>query len=98
MRRLVVAYSTILAVMSDIVLPAYTRPSKFTYRLRQLKRFPKRLLCPCDAGVGTVRSLRITPKFDVRLEDVLNAKHLPPLGLKEFEEYLLFVEHSAENL
>ncbi|KZV81331.1 hypothetical protein EXIGLDRAFT_779856 [Exidia glandulosa HHB12029] len=84
--------------MPNTVLPSYTRPSKFTYRLGQLKHFPKRLVCPCDAGVGTVRSFKITPKFDVKLDDVLNARHLPPLGLKEFEEYLLFVEHSAENL
>lgn len=45
-----------------------------------------------------MRSFGITPKYDIKLEDVLQAKHLPPLGLKEFEEYLLYVEHSAENL
>ncbi|EJD44072.1 hypothetical protein AURDEDRAFT_185128 [Auricularia subglabra TFB-10046 SS5] len=79
-------------------LPTYSRPSRFHYRLRTLKQFPARLLCPCDAGVGTVRSFRIIPKYDVKLDDVLNARHLPPLGLKEFEEYLLYVEHSPENL
>lgn len=40
----------------------------------------------------------ITPSFEVKLEDVLKRKHLPPLGLKDFEEWLLFVEGSAENL
>ena len=40
----------------------------------------------------------ITPTFDVKLEDVLQRKHLPPLGLKDFEEWLLFVEGCAENL
>jgi hypothetical protein len=35
---------------------------------------------------------------EVTLEDVLAAKHLPPLSLKDFEEYLLFEERSVENL
>lgn len=42
--------------------------------------------------------LPVTPLFKVRLEDVLERKHLPPLGLKDFEEWLLFVELSPENL
>lgn len=29
---------------------------------------------------------------------MLERKHLPPLGLKDFEEYLLYVEQSPENL
>ena len=40
----------------------------------------------------------MTPFLDVRLEDVLERKHLPPLGLKDFEEYLLYAEQSPENL
>jgi hypothetical protein len=54
--------------------------------------------------------------FKVKLDDVLNKKHLPPLGidfhafhllansltfcsgLKDFEEWLLFVEGCPENL
>jgi len=36
--------------------------------------------------------------FNVRLEDILDRKHLPPLGLKDFEEWLLYVELSPENL
>lgn len=36
--------------------------------------------------------------FKVKLDDVLNRKHLPPLGLKDFEEWLLFVEGCPENL
>jgi hypothetical protein len=34
----------------------------------------------------------------VRLDDVLSRNHLPPIGLKDFEEYLLYVEHAPENL
>jgi hypothetical protein len=44
------------------------------------------------------RSFRLTPCFQVSVEDVINGKHLPPLGRKEFEEYLLYKEYSIENL
>jgi hypothetical protein len=59
----------------------------------------------------------VTPVVSVKLADVLDRKHLPPLGdfphesaryhfnvsarvlgLKDFEEWLLFVEQSPENL
>ncbi|KLO12246.1 hypothetical protein SCHPADRAFT_998285 [Schizopora paradoxa] len=40
----------------------------------------------------------LTPLFKVQLEDVLARKHLPPLSLKDFEEWLLFIEQSPENL
>lgn len=43
-------------------------------------------------------TLRIQPEPNVKLEDVLDRKHLPPLGLKDFEEWLLFVEGTPENL
>ncbi len=40
----------------------------------------------------------VTPLFKVQLEDVLARKHLPPLSLKDFEEWLLFIEQCPENL
>ncbi|EKM49495.1 uncharacterized protein PHACADRAFT_265007 [Phanerochaete carnosa HHB-10118-sp] len=40
----------------------------------------------------------IQPHYKVSLEDVLARKHLPPLGLKDFEEWLLFVDGAPENL
>jgi hypothetical protein len=40
----------------------------------------------------------VTPAFKIHLEDVLNRQHLPPLGLKDFEEWLLYVEQCPENL
>ncbi|KAF9064404.1 hypothetical protein BDP27DRAFT_1367229 [Rhodocollybia butyracea] len=43
-------------------------------------------------------SFFVTPIFHVRLEDILDWKHLPPLGLKDFKERLLYVELSPENL
>jgi len=44
------------------------------------------------------RSCGVIPAYNIQLEDVLNRKHLPPLGLKDFEEWLLYVEQCAENL
>lgn len=48
--------------------------------------------------MGKVRSCSVTPVLDVRLDDVLARRHLPPIGLKDLEEYLLYVEHAPENL
>lgn len=45
-----------------------------------------------------MRSCGLTPVLQVRLDDVLDRRHLPPLGLKDFEEYLLYVEQAPENL
>lgn len=55
-------------------------------------------ICNPPPAVAKVRSCGVTPLFKVRLEDVLDRKHLPPLGLKDLEEWLLFVEMSPENL
>ncbi|KAL8290211.1 hypothetical protein RQP46_003150 [Phenoliferia psychrophenolica] len=35
---------------------------------------------------------------DVKIQDLIDGKHLPPLTLKELEDYLCFVELAAENL
>ncbi|KAF8644547.1 hypothetical protein AX16_008421, partial [Volvariella volvacea WC 439] len=72
--------------------PRLTRPS-----LKALFSLPFRICNPPPA-VGKVRSCGVTPLYKIRLEDVLERKHLPPLGLKDFEEWLLYVERSAENL
>ncbi|KAG8930627.1 hypothetical protein FRC02_003954 [Tulasnella sp. 418] len=73
-------------------------PPIFHYTLKGVFQLPRRLIDPPKAGVGTVRSFKITPLYDVVLSEVLDGKYLPPLCLKDFEEYLVFVEHSAENL
>ncbi|KAF8807115.1 hypothetical protein BYT27DRAFT_7337882 [Phlegmacium glaucopus] len=77
----------------------FIQPQPKTYRLtlKAIVSFPFRLCNPPPA-VGKVRSCGVTPLLNVRLEDVLDRKHLPPLGLKDFEEWLLFVELSPENL
>ncbi|RXW17185.1 hypothetical protein EST38_g8668 [Candolleomyces aberdarensis] len=74
-----------------------TRPRTHDLTLTAILTFPLRMCNPPPA-VAKVRSCGVTPLFKVRLEDVLNRKHLPPLGLKDFEEWLLFVEMSPENL
>ncbi|KDQ21189.1 hypothetical protein BOTBODRAFT_168516 [Botryobasidium botryosum FD-172 SS1] len=74
-----------------------TRPPSFKHSVFLLLDLPRRLCNPPPA-VGKVRSCRLTPIFQVSLEDVLQGKHLPPLSLKDFEEYLLFQERSVENL
>ncbi|ESK94998.1 hypothetical protein Moror_14003 [Moniliophthora roreri MCA 2997] len=74
-----------------------TQPRTYRLSLKGLLLLPFRICNPPPA-VGKVRSCSVTPVFDVRLEDVLDRKHLPPLGLKDFEEWLLHVERSPENL
>ncbi|KAG6850739.1 hypothetical protein H0H93_009362 [Arthromyces matolae] len=67
-----------------------TQPRTYTPSWSALLSFPFRLCNPPPAVV--------TPLLQVRLEDVLDRKHLPPLGLKDFEEWLLYVENCPENL
>ncbi|KAI0029166.1 hypothetical protein K488DRAFT_89004 [Vararia minispora EC-137] len=78
-------------------VPQDAAPRTIKLTIRALLSFPFRLCNPPPA-VGKVRSCQMTPVFKVQLEDVLNRKHLPPLGLKDFEEWLLFVEGNPENL
>ncbi|KAF8604626.1 hypothetical protein BDV93DRAFT_555483 [Ceratobasidium sp. AG-I] len=76
------------------------RPAHYPYSFKALLDVPRRLFNPPRAKVkvGRVRSMSLTPLFEVKLSDVLDGQHLPPLSKKDFEEYLLFVEHSPENL
>ncbi|SGY40135.1 BQ5605_C003g02328 [Microbotryum silenes-dioicae] len=81
--------------------PASSRPAKTdAFNLKYLLRLPIRIFSPPKASgmIGSVRSLRATPLNDVRLADVIENKHLSPLSLKDFEGYLVFREHAAENL
>ncbi|KAJ4482166.1 hypothetical protein J3R30DRAFT_3699494 [Lentinula aciculospora] len=79
------------------VLPQQSQPRTFKPSIKSLLLLPFRICNPPPA-VGKVRSCSVTPVFNVRLEDILDRKHLPPLGLKDFEEWLLYVELSPENL
>ncbi|KDQ11542.1 hypothetical protein BOTBODRAFT_57318 [Botryobasidium botryosum FD-172 SS1] len=74
----------------------FARPPQFGYTLRALANLPHRLLNP--PPVRPVGSFAVTPPFHVSLSDVLDGKHCAPLGLRDFEKYLVFVERSAQNL
>ncbi|TFK52547.1 hypothetical protein OE88DRAFT_1417490 [Heliocybe sulcata] len=76
---------------------AQRQPKTIRLSIKYLLSLPDRLCNPPPA-VGKVRSCGVTPLFKVKLEDVLARTHLPPLGLKDFEEWLLFVENAPENL
>jgi len=78
-----------------------TEHTTYSYNPKALLDLPYRIFSPPHAGapcVGRVRRLSLTPIYEVQLEDVLAGKHLPPLGLPEFESYLMHVERSHENL
>jgi hypothetical protein len=50
--------------------------------------------------ISLVTLAPVTPLFKVRLDDVLNRQHLPPLGLKDFEvrSKVLITEHYIKLL
>ncbi|KIJ15010.1 hypothetical protein PAXINDRAFT_12276 [Paxillus involutus ATCC 200175] len=73
------------------------QPPASKLSFRGLFTLPYRLCNPPPA-VGKVRSCSVTPVLHVRLDDVLARQHLPPIGLKDFEEYLLYAEQAPENL
>lgn len=52
-----------------------------------------------NASIGQVRKLHQRVKLsDVSLEDLYAGMLLPPISLRDFEDYCCFVEHSSENL
>ncbi|KAG8746930.1 hypothetical protein FRC10_003101 [Ceratobasidium sp. 414] len=53
---------------------------------------------PPSPSLPTLKRYTIIPEYDVPLFDILDDKHASPLSLREFEEYLLYVERSPENL
>ncbi|KAG9124746.1 hypothetical protein FRC07_010397 [Ceratobasidium sp. 392] len=64
-----------------------------------LKTLPARLTHPPPPpGLPMLKRYTIIPEYDVPLSDILQDKHVSPLSLREFEEYLLYVERGAENL
>ncbi|KAJ7134551.1 hypothetical protein C8R44DRAFT_770786 [Mycena epipterygia] len=74
-----------------------TQPRTAQLNFKAILSLPFRLCNPPPA-VAKVRSCGVTPVFQVQLDDILERKHLPPLGLKDFEEWLLYCEDSVENL
>jgi len=51
-----------------------------------------------ETTFGKVRRFTQTPMCQVKLEDVLDGQHLPPLTLNEFEDYLIHVQFAVEKL
>ncbi|KAI0648064.1 hypothetical protein C8Q79DRAFT_550619 [Trametes meyenii] len=74
-------------------------PAPKTIRLepKALLSLPHRLAHPPPPQPKTP-SWSITPHFRIPLDEILDRKHLPPLGLKDFEEWLLFIDRAPENL
>ncbi|KAG8729867.1 hypothetical protein FRC12_020660 [Ceratobasidium sp. 428] len=72
------------------------RPEKLPWSFVTFLKFPARVFNPPKAP--EVSGWSLIPTLHISLEDMLKAKHLPPLSLKDFEEYLLFEEFGAENL
>ncbi|KAG8865390.1 hypothetical protein FRB96_000280 [Tulasnella sp. 330] len=78
-------------------MPAETvvpRPKRLTPNIQAIAYLPQRLMNTPPAP----RSWKISPDFEVKLDDILANKHRFPIALKDFEEYLLFTEHTVENL
>nr|GAT60371.1 predicted protein [Mycena chlorophos] len=77
--------------------PAQARPRTTEISLRSLLSLPFRL-CNPPPPAAKRRSCGVQPALQVRLDEVLDRNHLPPLGLKDFEEWLLYCEDAVENL
>ncbi|RDX53338.1 hypothetical protein OH76DRAFT_1212756 [Lentinus brumalis] len=57
-----------------------------------------RVLAPSAPQPKASSTWGITPHFHIPLDEILDRKHLPPLGLKDFEEWLLLIDHMPECL
>ncbi|KAI0822284.1 hypothetical protein BC628DRAFT_1327653 [Trametes gibbosa] len=72
-------------------------PKTAHLRPKSLLSLPHRLTHPPPPHPKE-SSWGITPHFRIPLDEILDRKHLPPLGLKDFEEWLLFIDRAPENL
>ncbi|CAE6498149.1 unnamed protein product [Rhizoctonia solani] len=73
------------------------RPRPFILSPSTLLDIPGRLARPPSVkSVG--KQWSIVPEMAVSLDEILAMRHLSPLSLKDFEQYLLFEEYGAENL
>ncbi|KDN35572.1 hypothetical protein RSAG8_11487, partial [Rhizoctonia solani AG-8 WAC10335] len=76
----------------DDSIPLGPRP--FVCSASAVLEIPGRLAPPLSAG----KQWTFVPEMAVSLEEILAMRHLSPLSLKDFEQYLLFEEYGAENL
>ncbi|KAJ1306251.1 hypothetical protein OPQ81_010955 [Rhizoctonia solani] len=84
------------ATPARVRAPQQVRPDKLPWSFVTFLKWPARVFSP--PKVSEVKGWSIIPTLSVTLEDMLKQKHLPPISLKDFEEYLLFEEFGAENL
>ncbi|CAE6535896.1 unnamed protein product [Rhizoctonia solani] len=76
------------------------QPSTWSLKPATIKSFPTRLrnAPPRPRGVPLRKKFAIIPEYDIPLSEILDDLHASPLSLREFEEYLLYVERTVENL
>ncbi|KAI1789609.1 hypothetical protein LXA43DRAFT_1096196 [Ganoderma leucocontextum] len=82
---------------SSRALPPPIGPKTIKLRPHSLLSLPYRLTHP-PPPQPKASTWGITPHFRIPLEEILDRKHLPPLGLKDFEEWLLFIDRMPECL
>ncbi|QRV99863.1 hypothetical protein RhiJN_27882 [Ceratobasidium sp. AG-Ba] len=79
--------------------PVNEQPKPWKVNVGAMKTLPKRLRQPPPRpSIPQLKRYTVIPEYDVPLSDILEDKHPSPLSLREFEEYLLYVERSVENL
>ncbi|KAF8599440.1 hypothetical protein BDV93DRAFT_526103 [Ceratobasidium sp. AG-I] len=74
------------------------RPPPHWFTLGKLRTFKKRLANPPPPAEEERYFMFIAPRYNIQLEDLVANKHLPPLSLQDFEDYLQHVEGTPENL
>ena len=77
--------------------PQSAAPKTIKLKPHDLLALPYRLTHPPPPHASS-STWGITPHFRIPLEEILDRKHLPPLGLKDFEEWLLLIDRMPECL
>ncbi|CAE7179576.1 unnamed protein product [Rhizoctonia solani] len=75
------------------------QPSTWSLKPTAITNFPSRLNnAPPRPSLPLKKRFTVVPEYDIPLPEILDDIHASPLSLREFEEYLLYVERSVENL
>ncbi|KAF8710424.1 hypothetical protein RHS03_01773, partial [Rhizoctonia solani] len=77
------------------------QPERWSPSPMNIKHLPSRLKNspPRPRGVPVKKKrFAVIPEYDIPLSEIMDDIHASPLSLREFEEYLLYVERSVENL
>ncbi|KAH7341117.1 hypothetical protein B0J17DRAFT_654280 [Rhizoctonia solani] len=78
----------------------HEQPATWSLSPTAIGGFPTRLknAPPRPRGVPLRKRFTVVPEYDIPLTEILDDLHASPLSLREFEEYLLYVERTVENL